>query len=306
MTTAFEKMKQSWDGFLHGDTIGPYVLRRVIALGAVALLICMLHVYGLVSWQISMGLLIAATLVFAVRKRKAATPITSVTVPTPVAAPTPSMPVHKPAATHVVTTVSDDTDEMEPVFVDVGPDPKPVPQSVKDTHATLYDHGPRWMWLFERIAGLWLLLLALLVAIIYTDNQGWLAREIEPWLWDLLLLATAAVGFATVYYRAKWLTLRFVVSAESFSMPYSVFWPFNDDTPTVKFKDVTYRIRENWIDKLFHTARVQVAGKKDSEPNGDIDNVFNLVKWLPFPDELRVAIGSPPMRKSRRRLRRKR
>jgi hypothetical protein len=287
-------------------------MRRAIALLCVALGVIYLSAHDIVPWRISLlaGLIMGMMLLgWKRRGKKGLSPIAE-TFP-------PELPLgtHAPAEPIITETTitehafidEDPTAEMEPI--EPSKPPPPIPKIVKDAHAPLYDHHFHWMWVVERVAPL-AYLFGLLVSIQavsafllqkleVTKAGPYLARVHIPggsllWVVVLDLLVVVVLALRTVYLKQIWNTLRFVVTSESYSMPRTMPGPLTDRTPTIRTIDVVYMIERNWLDKFLGTCRLTCGDKP-----GKVDDAFQVVKWLKYPDELRKATGSPPVTKAR-------
>jgi hypothetical protein len=220
---------------------------------------------------------------------------------------TPPITIVESASENEEKDTPDDPGEH---YVDVGPSPAPIPKSVAETHAALYDHHFKVYWLIERIAGGWLLFILLCVGVWFTAANNWVALAKNDTIntaWshigDALLVLLLLLCLQTAYYWVKWNVTRFVVTKDAYAMPSAMPGPFTFKTPMIRTFEATYEIKQNWLDRRLKTCRLNYDDKKESR----IDDIFRVVKWLPYPDELREACGSPPVRKlTLRELRRMR
>ena len=305
--------QRSFDELLHGATFGPYVLRRAIPGLLLVLGAIILNAMGLIPWKFSVaaGLLACvARSLWKWHKRPRRTIAASEAAPS---APSHSASASPPPTQSQHTSVQEfveefPTEEIEPVQVS---DPPPeVPKVVRDHHVALYDHHFHGMWLVEKLAplaGVSVCFFGLQAVFFYLfdrfirDNHNPNVAQMEiPGIAKLTIVLVDLFVLASVVIRASllkqiWNTIRFVVTAESYSMPRTMPWPFPDRTPTIRVIEITYLIERNWLDKKLGTCRLEYGGDDTTK----IDDEFVSVKWLKYPDELRIATGSPPVGKAR-------
>jgi hypothetical protein len=289
-------------------------MRRALpVLGFVLLVVCLSSLH-IIPWQWSLGVVTAASAGYLwLRWRRQQPP----TLPRSQYKQPLSLPVGdppEPPATQITvveSTSQGDPDEPEnptEQYLDVGPSPAPIPTSVAETHAALYDHHFRVYWFIERIIGGWLLFILLCVSVAVTAANNWVALVNDKTLntaWshigDALFVLALLLALQTAYYWVKWNVTRFVVTKDAYAMPSAMPGPFTFKTPMIRTFEATYDIKQNWLDRRLKTCRLAYDDKKESK----IDDIFRSVKWLPYPDELREACGSPPIRKPTFREQRK-
>lgn len=166
----------------------------------------------------------------------------------------------------------------------VPPKPRQPPRSALYPTPTpiLYDHRPRPI----PAIGYSLLVAVILVALcmfgIYaqTDVTG------------VIVTVCGVIAVAFCYWQwIKWSGTHLIITEESKQLQRALPWPFEVNAPAMPNKIGTVQdVKQTFVDRLFGTCRLF------SDIKAEGDEVFHSIKWLPYPKELRQALGQRPLR----------
>lgn len=170
------------------------------------------------------------------------------------------------------------------------------PQPIRPPHVVasepddpvLYDYRARPIPAIVYTMTVALLLAGLLLGALYLDTQ---THTSVVWY---IFTPCAVAGVALCYWQwIVWRGIRLIVTKSTKQLQRVLPWPFNSSTPTMPNRaGAAQDVTQKTIDRLFGTCRLFSNIKAEG------DEVFHNLKWYPHPDELRHALGIPPLRKN--------
>ena len=169
----------------------------------------------------------------------------------------------------------------------------------EEDHPATYQHRFHIMKLIIDIAGILFIAVLLTVAVFFIDDFV-PSFSPPPQAYWILVIGWVIVLLWIWFAWLAWFNRDFVANVKRCSMPRPMPWPIPDDNPTIDVGISSIAIDRGFIDKLFKTCTLRM----DSPSEGD--EMFAVVHWLKYPNELRDALGlTPPDRKRLLRRRKK-
>jgi hypothetical protein len=186
-------------------------------------------------------------------------------------------PSEQPASSPPSTT------ERIPV---IPPMPSQLPRSASQPAppAILYDHRPKPIPAigYSLLAAAILTLLCLLGAS--TQISG---------IWVFVAICGVIAAVFSYWQWVRWRGVQLIITEESKQLQRALPWPFEVRAPTMPNKIGTVQdVKQTFLDRLFGTCTLF------SDIKAEGDEVFHNIKWLPYPDELRQALGQRPLRRN--------
>ena len=161
----------------------------------------------------------------------------------------------------------------------------------EEDHPASYEHRFHAMKLIIEATGIIAVALLPTIAIFFVDDVAPTLTLPPITFWIFVILWVIVIVWAWYAWLA-WFNRDFVANKNRCSMPRPMPWPIPDDNPTIDVGISSIAIERGFIDKIFGTCTL----KLDSPSEGD--EMFAVVHWLKYPDELRDALGlTPPSRR---------
>lgn len=152
------------------------------------------------------------------------------------------------------------------------------------TAPILYDYPPKPV----QAVGYSLLVAGILVVLWFI---GAYTQTNEAWV-TIAVCSVIAVTFC--YWQwVKWGGINLIITEDSIQLQRSRPWPLKASSLTIPNKiGAVQDVRQTLVDRLLGTCRLF----SDTDAKGD--EAFHNIKWLPHPEELRLALKHVPLRKT--------